>query len=336
MAAKRKKTDPSDEEQRLIESDSLPEDERFDRLFRPQTLDDFVGQSRHKENLRVYVKAAQQRGEPLDHILLCGPPGLGKTTLANILANEMGVQLFTTSGPAVEHKGVLTGLVTRLGRGDVLFIDEIHRMPKAVEEYLYSAMEDWHIDIVLDQGPAARSVRVSLQRFTLVGATTREGLLSAPFRARFGVLERLDPYPVQDLLTIVRRSAGLLGTPIEDSAATLIASRSRGTPRVANRILRRLRDVAQVKGNGRIDANIAEQGLRMLGIDGHGLTELDRRILRCLAGSSTPVGLKTVAVAVGEEEDTIEDTYEPHLIREGLVQKTPRGRIVTDKGRSVL
>jgi Holliday junction DNA helicase RuvB len=308
----------------------------YETALRPRTLAEFVGQRQVIDNLGVFVAAARKRGEPLDHILFSGMPGLGKTTLANLIAHEMEVGMHATSGPALERAGDLVSLLTNLGRGDVLFIDEIHRMPKAVEEYLYSAMEDWHIDIVLDQGPAARSVRVSLQRFTLVGATTREGLLSAPFRARFGVLERLDPYPVQDLLTIVRRSAGLLGTPIVDDAATLIASRSRGTPRVANRILRRLRDVAQVKGNGKIDVAIAEQGLRMLGIDGHGLTELDRRILRCLAGSSTPVGLKTVAVAVGEEEDTIEDTYEPHLIREGLVQKTPRGRVVTEKGRAVL
>lgn len=327
---------PDDTSDEVLDAQPRKLESEYETALRPRTLAEFVGQRQVVDNLGVFVAAARQRGEPLDHILFSGMPGLGKTTLANLIAHEMEVGMHATSGPALERAGDLVSLLTNLGRGDVLFIDEIHRMPKAVEEYLYSAMEDWHIDIVLDQGPAARSVRVSLQRFTLVGATTREGLLSAPFRARFGVLERLDPYPVQDLLTIVRRSAGLLGTPIEDSAATLIAGRSRGTPRVANRILRRLRDVAQVKGDGRIDASIAEQGMRMLGIDGHGLTELDRRILRCLAGSTTPVGLKTVAVAVGEEEDTIEDTYEPHLIREGLVQKTPRGRIVTDKGRSVL
>ncbi len=327
---------PEDASDEVLDAQPRKLESEYETALRPRTLAEFVGQRQVIDNLGVFVAAARQRGEPLDHILFSGMPGLGKTTLANLIAHEMEVGMHATSGPALERAGDLVSLLTNLGRGDVLFIDEIHRMPKAVEEYLYSAMEDWHIDIVLDQGPAARSVRVSLQRFTLVGATTREGLLSAPFRARFGVLERLDPYPVPDLLTIVRRSAGLLGTPIVDDAATLIASRSRGTPRVANRILRRLRDVAQVKGNGKIDVAIAEQGLRMLGIDGHGLTELDRRILRCLAGSSTPVGLKTVAVAVGEEEDTIEDTYEPHLIREGLVQKTPRGRVVTEKGRAVL
>lgn len=308
----------------------------YETALRPRTIGEFVGQRQVIENLSVFIAAARQRGEPLDHILFSGMPGLGKTTLANLIAHEMEVGMHATSGPALERAGDLVSLLTNLGRGDVLFIDEIHRMPKAVEEYLYSAMEDWHIDIMLDQGPAARSVRVSLQRFTLVGATTREGLLSAPFRARFGVLERLDPYPVDDLLTIVRRSSGLLGAPVHEDAALLIAQRSRGTPRVANRILRRLRDVAQVKGDGRIDAVIAQTGLAMLGIDSHGLTELDRRILKCLAGSTTPVGLKTVAVAVGEEEDTIEDTYEPHLIREGLVQKTPRGRIITDKGRGAI
>jgi Holliday junction DNA helicase RuvB len=228
-------------------------------------------------------------------------------------------------------------LLTNLGRGDVLFIDEIHRMPRVVEEYLYSAMEDWHIDIVLDQGPAARSVRVSLQQFTLIGATTREGLLSAPFRARFGVLERLDPYPQDELEKIVRRSGGLLGTGVDEVAVALIAGRARGTPRIANRILRRVRDVAQVKGDGRVTRAICETGLGMLGIDAHGLTELDRRILRCLKDQGGgPVGLKTVAVAVGEEEDTIEDSYEPHLIREGYIQKTPRGRKLTEKGAAVL
>jgi holliday junction DNA helicase RuvB len=308
----------------------------YETALRPRTLAEFVGQAQVKENLSVYIAAARQRKEPLDHLLLNGMPGLGKTTLANLIAHEMGVGMHATSGPALERAGDLVSLLTNLGRGDVLFIDEIHRMPRAVEEYLYSAMEDWHIDIMLDQGPAARSVRITLQPFTLVGATTREGLLSAPFRARFGVLERLDPYPPSDLAVILRRSAGLLGVPLEEAANELIARRARGTPRVANRILKRLRDVAQVKGDGRITAAVAEQGLRMLSIDALGLTELDRRILRVLADAGAPVGLKTLAVAVGEEEDTIEDAYEPHLIREGLVQKTPRGRQLTERGTTAL
>jgi holliday junction DNA helicase RuvB len=307
----------------------------YETALRPRSLGEFVGQRGVIDNLSVFIQAARGRGEPLDHILFSGMPGLGKTTLAGLVAGAMDVGMHATSGPALERAGDLVSLLTNLGRGDVLFIDEIHRMPKVVEEYLYSAMEDWHIDIVLDQGPAARSVRVSLQHFTLIGATTREGLLSAPFRARFGVLERLDPYPVEDLLAIVARSAKLLGVPLEAEAGALIATRARGTPRVANRILRRLRDVAQVKGDGSISVAVAEQGLSMLGIDAHGLTELDRRILRCL-DAGEPVGLKTVAVAVGEEEDTIEDTYEPHLIREGLVRKTPRGRMITQRGRELL
>lgn len=326
----------SDADEQLLDGHSRRLEVEYETALRPRTLAEFVGQRGVIENLSVFIAAARGRGEPLDHILFSGMPGLGKTTLANLVSHEMQVGMHATSGPALERAGDLVSLLTNLGRGDVLFIDEIHRMPKAVEEYLYSAMEDWHIDIVLDTGPAARSVRVTLQHFTLIGATTREGLLSAPFRARFGVLERLDPYPVEDLETIVTRSAKLLGTPIDAAATSLVAQRSRGTPRVANRILKRLRDVAQVKGDGRIDRAVAEQGLRMLGIDAHGLTELDRRILQCLARSDTPVGLKTVAVAVGEEEDTIEDTYEPHLIRQGLIQKTPRGRVITHAGKAAL
>lgn len=326
----------SDTNEQLLNGHSQRLEVEYETALRPRTLAEFVGQLKVVENLSVFIAAARGRNEPLDHILFSGMPGLGKTTLANLVSHEMGVGMHATSGPALERAGDLVSLLTNLGRGDVLFIDEIHRMPKAVEEYLYSAMEDWHIDIMLDSGPAARSVRVSLQHFTLIGATTREGLLSAPFRARFGVLERLDPYPVEDLQTIVTRSARLLGVPIEPAATALVAQRARGTPRVANRILKRLRDVAQVKGDGRIDVPVAERGLAMLGIDRIGLTELDRRILRCLANSSIAVGLKTVAVAVGEEEDTIEDTYEPHLIRQGLIQKTPRGRVITEQGKAAL
>ncbi len=320
----------------LLDGHSQRLEVEYETALRPRTLAEFVGQRKVIENLSVFIAAARKRGEPLDHILFSGMPGLGKTTLANLVAREMQVGMHATSGPALERAGDLVSLLTNLGRGDVLFIDEIHRMPKTVEEYLYSAMEDWHIDIVLDTGPAARSVRVSLHHFTLIGATTREGLLSSPFRSRFGVLERLDPYPESDLQTIVTRSAGLLGTAIDQPATALIAQRARGTPRVANRILRRLRDVAEVKGDGKVDTGVATRGLEMLGIDQYGLTELDRRILKCLADCATPVGLKTVAVAVGEEEDTIEDTYEPHLIREGLLQKTPRGRVITERGREVL
>jgi len=259
-------------------------------------------------------------------------PGLGKTTLAHLIADEMGVAMHAASGPTLEKAGDLVGVLTRLEPGAVLFIDEIHRLPRAAEEFLYSAMEDCYLDVVLEPGVQSRSVRLTLNRFTLVGATTREGMLTAPFRARFGVMERLDPYPDHELAEIVRRSAAKLGVAIEAEACSLVACRSRGTPRVANRILRRLRDVAQVQGGGRIDLPVAQRGLAMLGIDARGLTEMDRRILRCLAQDGGPMGLKTIAVAVGEEEETIEDSYEPHLIREGLIRKTPRGRTLTERG----
>lgn len=309
----------------------------FELSLRPQRLAEFIGQRNVVENLSVYIQAARKRNEALDHILFSGMPGLGKTTLANLISTELGSNMHATSGPALERAGDLVGILTNLESNDVLFIDEIHRLPAPVEEFLYSAMEDFHVDIQLDQGPAARSVRVNLKRFTLVGATTREGLLSSPFRARFGVLERLDPYPASDILEIVLRSAKLLDLPLEPAAAELISQRARGTPRVANRILRRLRDVAQVKGKGKLTLALAEQGLVMLGIDAQGLTELDRRILKVIADQGGgPIGLKTIAVAVGEEEDTIEDTYEPHLIREGLLAKTPRGRKLTEKALGLL
>ena len=327
-------TDHDDKE--LLDGHKLAPEGELETALRPRSIAEFVGQRPVIENLEVFIKAAKGRNEPLDHLLFSGMPGLGKTTLANLVAGEMGVGMHATSGPALERAGDLVSMLTNLARGDVLFIDEIHRMPRPVEEYLYSAMEDFHIDIVLDQGPAARSMRIGLKHFTLIGATTREGLLTAPFRARFGVLERLDPYPADDLTTIVLRSAKLLEVPIEDEAAALVAERARGTPRVANRVLKRLRDVAQVKGDGRITTGIAREGLRMLGIDDHGLTELDRRILRAIAKQDGPLGLKTIAVAVGEEEVTIEDSYEPHLIREGLLQKTPRGRVITERGRAVV
>lgn len=319
----------------LLETEQLASDN--DNVLRPQRLQDFVGQRKVVDNLQVFIAAAKARGEALDHILFSGMPGLGKTTLSHLVASELGVPMHAASGPTLEKPGDLVGLLTRLEPGAVLFIDEIHRLPRAAEEFLYSAMEDFYLDVLLEPGVQSRSVRMTLNRFTLVGATTREGLLSAPFRARFGVLERLDTYPLGELTEIVRRSARRLDTRIDAEGAALVAERSRGTPRVANRILRRLRDVAQVTGNGEIDLPVAERGLAMLGIDATGLTELDRRILRCLAQQGGgPIGLKTIAVAVGEEEDTIEETCEPHMIRQGLLRKTPRGRVLTERGREIL
>lgn len=316
----------------LLETEQLASDN--DNVLRPQRLADFVGQRKVVDNLLVFIAAAKARGEALDHILFSGMPGLGKTTLSHLVASELGVPMHAASGPALEKPGDLVGILTRLEPGAVLFIDEIHRLPRTAEEFLYSAMEDFYLDVVLEPGVQSRSVRLSLNRFTLVGATTREGLLTAPFRARFGVLERLDPYPLVELTEIVRRSARKLDTRIDAQGAALVAERSRGTPRIANRILRRLRDVAQVTGDGAINKEVAERGLGMLGIDDAGLTELDRRILKCIAQQGGgPIGLKTIAVAVGEEEDTIEETCEPHLIRQGLLRKTPRGRVITDAGR---
>lgn len=316
----------------VLEREQLPADAGSENALRPQRLAEFVGQRKVVDNLELFIQAAKSRGETMDHVLFSGMPGLGKTTLAHLIADELGVPMHAASGPMLEKPGDLVGILTRLEAGAVLFIDEIHRMPRAAEEFLYSAMEDFYLDLVLEPGVQSRSVRLTLQRFTLVGATTREGLLTAPFRARFGVLERLDPYPENELAEIVRRSALKLGVAIDAAACNLVAGRSRGTPRIANRILRRLRDVAQVKGSGRIDSAVAERGMHMLGIDAQGLSEMDRRILRCIADHGGAVGLKTVAVAVGEEEDTIEDTYEPHLIRQGLLKKTPRGRVITERG----
>jgi Holliday junction DNA helicase RuvB len=316
----------------VLERELLPADAGTENALRPRRLVDFVGQRKVVDNLELFIAAAKSRGEALDHILFSGMPGLGKTTLAHLIADELGVSMHAASGPMLEKAGDLVGVLTRLEPGAVLFIDEIHRLPRAAEEFLYSAMEDFYLDVVLEPGVQSRSVRLTLPRFTLVGATTREGLLTAPFRARFGVLERLDPYPESELAEIVRRSAAKLDVVLEPAASALIAARARGTPRVANRILRRLRDVAQVQGKGRIDLAVAERGLAMLGIDGQGLTEMDRRILRCISQQGGPIGLKTIAVAVGEEEDTIEDTYEPHLIRMGLIRKTARGRALTERG----
>jgi len=308
------------------------EDRSLDDLLRPQSFDDFVGQKRLKDNLRIYIEAARRRGESLDHALFSGPPGLGKTTLAHIVAHEMGVDLKCTTGPAIERPGDLAGLLTNLSEGDVLFIDEIHRLGTVVEEYLYAAMERFTIHILIDQGPSARSVTIPIPRFTLIGATTRDGLLAAPFRSRFGVRERIDYYPPEELLAIIKRSAAKLNVPIEETAARLMAERARGTPRIANRFVRRIRDVAEVIGSGVIDESAAREGLARLGIDEHGLDELDRRILSILMDHHrTAVGLKTIAVAVGEEEDTIQEVCEPYLIRCGYIRKTPRGRVATDR-----
>jgi Holliday junction DNA helicase RuvB len=305
----------------------------LDAALRPRTFDGFVGQARVLDNLQVAVTAARQRGEPLDHTLLSGLPGLGKTTLACLLAREMDTELRMTSGPALSKAADLAGLLTNLQKGDILFVDEVHRLSPVVEEYLYTAMEDYAIDIVIDSGPAARSVRVQLQPFTLVGATTREGLLSAPFRSRFGITERLDPYPVEDLAEIVRRAAVMLGVSIDDAATRVIGARCRGTPRIANRFLKRVRDLAQITTQGAIDAAITEEALRRLGIDGAGLSNVDRQLLEGLARSGGgPVGLKTLALLVGEEEDTVEDVIEPFLVRQGFLERTPRGRRLAARG----
>lgn len=306
-------------------------DQDFEMSLRPTRFSDYVGQRKVTERLELMVTAARGRGEVLDHVLLSGPPGLGKTTLAYILGEQMEVNVRSTSGPAVDKAGDLAGLLTGLEKGDILFIDEIHRIPRAVEEYLYSAMEDFVIDILIDQGPNARSVRLNLPRFTLVGATTRTGLLSAPFRSRFGMNNRLDYYSHQDLRSIVHRSARILNVDIEDEGAMEIASRSRGTPRIANNLLRWVRDYAQVRADNRITQPVADQALHMLEIDRFGLDEMDKRYLQTLLErfQGGPVGISNLAVSVGEEAGTLEEVYEPYLIQEGYLKRTPQGRVAT-------
>ena len=304
----------------------------FENALRPLAFNDFSGQKKVVENLQVFVEAAKYRGEPLDHTLLHGPPGLGKTTLSNIIANELGVGFKITSGPVLDKPGDLAGILTSLEKIDVLFIDEIHRLSPVVEEYLYSAMEDYRIDIMIDKGPSARSIQIDLNPFTLVGATTRSGLLTAPLRARFGINMHLEYYDPETLQKIVERSAGILGVPITEDAALEIASRSRGTPRIANALLRRVRDFAQVKGNGMIDTKITRVALTALNIDQYGLDEIDNKILLTVIDKfkGGPVGITTIATAVGEDAGTIEEVYEPFLIMEGFIKRTPRGRMVTE------
>ncbi len=318
---------------RIVSPAEAPDDARFDRLFRPNSLDEYIGQAKHRENLKVFVEAARRRKEPLDHILFCGPPGLGKTTLAHILAREMGTTMHSTSGPAIEHKGALAGLLTKLEANDVLFIDEIHRLTPAVEESLYPAIEAFRIDIMTGDGPYATTIQLPLKPFTLVGATTRTGLLTAPLLSRFGYVARLDFYPIEDLVAIVERSARLLEVTMEPGGAREIAERSRGTPRVANRLLRRVRDFADILGKGTITQAIARTTATRLDVDAAGLDEMDRRLLLVIIEhyDGGPVGVETIAAALAEPRDTIEDVYEPFLLQQGFLGRTPRGRIATRK-----
>ena len=315
-----------------IRQEGRQKEKDFENALRPLCFEDFSGQNKVVENLRIFVEAAKYRGEPLDHTLLHGPPGLGKTTLSNIIANELGVGFKLTSGPVLDKPGDLAGILTSLEPNDVLFIDEIHRLSPIVEEYLYSAMEDYRIDIMIDKGPSARSIQIDLAPFTLVGATTRSGLLTAPLRARFGINMHLEYYDADTLQKIVMRSSKILGVPIDFDAAGEIASRSRGTPRIANALLRRVRDFAQVKGNGNIDLEIARIALEALNIDRYGLDEIDNKILTTIINKfqGGPVGINTIATAVGEDAGTVEEVYEPFLIKEGFIKRTPRGREVTE------
>lgn len=320
-------------EDRIVTSRTLGEDTEVEYSLRPKALTEYIGQNKVKENLTVYIEAAKARKEPLDHVLLYGPPGLGKTTLAGIIANEMGVSIRVTSGPAIEKAGDLAAILTSLSHGDILFIDEIHRLSRSVEEILYPAMEDYSLDIILGKGPGAHSVRLDLPRFTLIGATTRTGLLTAPLRDRFGVISRLELYTPEELSEIIVRSASILGTEIDRSGAVEIARRSRGTPRIANRMLKRVRDFAEVKGNGKITGKIADQALSRMEVDKLGLDMIDRKMMMFIIEnfSGGPVGLDTLAASIGEDSNTIEDVYEPYLLQLGFLNRTPRGRMATVK-----
>lgn len=320
-------------DERIVTGEQIEEESAVELSLRPTILAEYIGQHKVKENLSIFIQAAKMREEALDHVLLYGPPGLGKTTLAAIIANEMGVQFRSTSGPAIERSGDLAAILSSLEPGDVLFIDEVHRLPRAVEEVLYPAMEDYFLDIVIGQGPSARSVRIDLPPFTLVGATTRSGLLSAPLRDRFGVLSRLEFYEPTDLTAIIERTASIFNMPIQQEAADEIAHRSRGTPRIANRLLKRIRDISQVKGETEITLETTKIALAMLQVDNVGLDHIDHKLLRGIIDSfkGGPVGLDTIAATIGEESQTIEDVYEPYLLQIGYLQRTPRGRMATDK-----